>query len=144
MLPATGTLSSEETMSKNMTLKVVLCSAAIALGATSTVWAQTKPAALRLGITTFLTGSASVFGIPGKAAAELWIGEFNAKGGIDGVKLAPVFIDEGLRRPGFFQTTACQEDGESHALRDFNGNCTVAPSQDLKVSTSCGIGTEKF
>src|SRR5258706_12518072 len=55
-----------------------------------------KPATLKLGITTFLSGPASVFGVPAKAAAELWIDEFNAAGGIDGVKLAPVFIDEGL------------------------------------------------
>jgi branched-chain amino acid transport system substrate-binding protein len=150
MLPATGTLSSEETMSKNMTLKVVLCSAAIALGATSTVWAQTKPAALRLGITTFLTGSASVFGIPGKAAAELWIGEFNAKGGIDGVKLAPVFIDEGLGGDKFLSEyrRVAQEDGEKVMLSAISsGNCnTVAPvAEDLKVlNVMWDCGTEKI
>src|SRR5258706_1011728 len=55
-----------------------------------------KPATLKLGITTFLSGPASVFGVPAKTAAELWIDEFNAAGGIDGVKLAPVFLDEGL------------------------------------------------
>src|SRR3712207_8619400 len=55
-----------------------------------------KPAALKLGITTFLSGPASVFGVPARAAAELWIEAYNAAGGIQGVKLTPTFIDEGL------------------------------------------------
>jgi len=63
-------------------------------GATNVQPQPGKPQALRLGIATFLTGPASVFGIPAKAAAELWIDEFNAKGGLGGVKFAPVFEHE--------------------------------------------------
>jgi len=73
--------------------------ATIALAAAAWVsfaHAQEKPTELKLGITTFTSGPASVFGVPAKAAAELWIEEFNAAGGLNGVKLAPTFIDEGL------------------------------------------------
>jgi hypothetical protein len=49
-----------------------------------------------LGITTFLSGPASVFGVPAKAAAEIVIDDINAKGGIGGVKISASFIDEGL------------------------------------------------
>ena len=58
--------------------------------------AQTKPAELKVGITTFLSGPASVFGVPAKAAAELYIEQLNAAGGIGGVKIVPTFIDEGV------------------------------------------------
>ena len=57
--------------------------------------AQQKPKELVLGITTFLSGPASVFGVPGKNAADLLIEDLNAKGGILGVPIKPVFIDEG-------------------------------------------------
>ena len=54
-----------------------------------------KPAEIKIGIATFLSGSSSVFGVPGKQAAELIIDQLNEAGGIAGVKLRPIFIDEG-------------------------------------------------
>ena len=63
---------------------------------TSLTWAQQKPAEIKIGITTFLSGPASVFGMPAKAAAEVVIDDMNAKGGIGGVKISASFIDEGL------------------------------------------------
>ena len=140
-------------MSKKAPFKV-LCSwaAVVVLSACpSLVWAQTgKPATLPLGITTFLTGSASVFGIPGKAAAELWIEEFNAKGGIDGVKLSPRFIDEGLGGDKFLSEyrRVAQDAGEKVMVSAISsGNCnTVAPvAEDLKVlNVMWDCGTEKI
>ena len=53
-------------------------SAVLALAAATavtTAFAQAKPAKLKLGMATFLSGPAAVFGVPGKAAAhppELW------------------------------------------------------------------------
>lgn len=69
---------------------------AIATLALSTAFAQNKPAELKVGINTFLSGPASVFGVPDKAAAELYIEQINAAGGIDGVKIVPTFIDKGI------------------------------------------------
>ena len=58
--------------------------------------AAEKPDEIVIGITTFLSGAASVFGVPAKAAADLLIEDMNAAGGIGGVKIAPIFIDEGV------------------------------------------------
>jgi len=110
---------------------------------------NSKPASLKLGITTFLTGPASVFGVPAKAAAELWIEEFNAAGGIDGVKFAPVFIDEGLGGDKFLSEyrRVAQESGDKVMLSSISsGNCnTVVPvAEDLKVlNIMWDCGTEK-
>ena len=68
----------------------------VAATAVTTAFAQTKPAELKLGMTTFLSGPAAVFGVPGKAAAEIMIEDINATGGVAGVKLKPIFIDEGI------------------------------------------------
>lgn len=54
-----------------------------------------KPAELKIGIATYLSGSASVFGIPGRQTAEMLFEQINASGGIGGVPVKPVFIDEG-------------------------------------------------
>lgn len=54
-----------------------------------------KPAELKIGITTFLSGPASVFGVPGKQAAEMLVDDINAKGGIQGVPVRALFVDEG-------------------------------------------------
>ncbi len=68
----------------------------VATLAVSGALAQARPTELKVGITTFLSGPASVFGVPGKAAAALYIEQLNAAGGINGVKIVPTFIDEGV------------------------------------------------
>ena len=74
---------------------VQLAAAVLAAAAAATVCAQAaKPPEIRLGMSTFMTGPASVLGAPAKAAADMWIEEFNAAGGIDGVKFRPTWIDE--------------------------------------------------
>jgi branched-chain amino acid transport system substrate-binding protein len=129
-------------------LKTVLALAAAAwLGAAHAQ--DGKPAALKLGITTFLSDPASVFGVPARAAAELWIEEFNAAGGIQGVKLTPTFIDEGLGGDKFLSEyrRVAQEAGDKVMLAAISsGNClTVAPvAEDLKVlNIMWDCGTER-
>lgn len=56
-------------------------------------WAQ-KPAEIKVGIVTFLSGPASVFGVPAKNAADLLIDQWNRAGGIAGVRIRPVIVDE--------------------------------------------------
>src|SRR4051812_7586670 len=56
--------------------------------------AQGKPAELKVGITTFISGAASVFGIPARQTAELLFEQINQAGGIGGVPLKAYFIDE--------------------------------------------------
>ncbi len=57
--------------------------------------AQDKPKELKIGIATFLSGPASVFGVPAKAAAEMIAEDINKKGGIGGVPVSLSFVDEG-------------------------------------------------
>ena len=54
-----------------------------------------RPREIRIGIATYLSGPASVFGVPARATAEMLIEEINAGGGIGGVKVRPIFVDEG-------------------------------------------------
>ena len=58
-------------------------------------FAADKPAQIEIGITTFSSGSASVFGVPARNAAELLAEQLNARGGINGVPVHLTFIDEG-------------------------------------------------
>ncbi len=74
-------------------LVAALVAATALLGAPA--FAQEKPKELVVGIATFLSGPASVFGVPGKNAADLLFEEVNAKGGILGVPVKPVYVDEG-------------------------------------------------
>jgi branched-chain amino acid transport system substrate-binding protein len=125
------------------------CFAAVAAISTGAA-AQTKPAELKIGITTFTSGAASVFGVPAKAAAEIWIEDMNAKGGLNGVKLVPTFIDEGGGGDKLLSEyrRVAQEAGDKVMLATISsGNCnTVAPvAEDLKVlNIMWDCGTEKI
>jgi len=105
---------------------------------TGLVFAQEKPTELKVGVTTYLTGPASVFGVPGKSAFEIMFEEINAKGGIDGVKIAPFYIDEGVGTSGLLSEyrRANQEMGIRVMLAAISsGNClALAPvAEDLKI-----------
>jgi branched-chain amino acid transport system substrate-binding protein len=123
--------------------------AAMALG-TCAALAQDKPAELKIGISTFTSGPASVFGVPGKAAAELLIEEINAKGGVAGVKLNATFMDEGVGGDKLLSEyrRLVQEQGVRVMLASISsGNCNiVAPvAEDLKVlNIMWDCGTEKI
>lgn len=112
--------------------------------------AQQKPTELKVGITTFMSGPASVFGVPAKAAAEIMIDEVNAQGGIAGVKIAPIFIDEGLGGDKLLsEYRRVVQDQNVHTMFSAisSGNCNiVAPvAEDLKVlNVMWDCGTEKL
>lgn len=72
-----------------------LAAAITAAGLMPTAFAAEKPDELKIGITTYSSGSASVFGVPAREAAIMLADQINAKGGIDGVPLKLQFIDEG-------------------------------------------------
>jgi branched-chain amino acid transport system substrate-binding protein len=111
--------------------------------------AQAKPAELKIAITTFLSGPAAVFGVAGKAAAELTIDEVNAAGGIDGVKLKPIILDEGVGGDKLLSEyrRLVQDEGVKVSLGSVSsGNCNIlAPvAEDLKVlNLLWQCGTEK-
>ncbi|HVE49586.1 MAG TPA: ABC transporter substrate-binding protein [Casimicrobiaceae bacterium] len=112
--------------------------------------AQQKPAEIKIGMTTFLSGPAAVFGVPGKAAAEIIIDDINAAGGIGGVKIRPIFIDEGVGGDKLLSEyrRVVQEEGANVMLASISsGNCNaLAPvAEDLKVlNIMWDCGTEKI
>jgi branched-chain amino acid transport system substrate-binding protein len=128
--------------------RLLLTLAGFAL-AGSAALAQDKPAELKIGITTFMSGPASVFGVPAKAAAEILIDDLNAQGGIGGVKVSATFIDEGAGADKLLSEyrRLVQEQGVKTMLSAISsGNCnTVAPvAEDLKVlNIMWDCGTEK-
>ena len=128
-------------------------SAAVALASVAALgmaYAQQKPAELKLGMTTFLSGPAAVFGVPGKAAAEIAIDDINAAGGVAGVKIRPIFIDEGIGADKLLSEyrRVVQEEGVKVMLAAISsGNCNaLAPvGEDLKVlNVMWDCGTEKI
>lgn len=117
---------------------ISLLAGAAALVGASVAQAAEKPKELVLGITTFLSGPASVFGVPGKDAAELLIAEINAKGGILGVPIKPIFIDEGAGTNQLLSEyrRVVQDEGATVMLAAISsGNCNaLGPvAEDLKV-----------
>lgn len=75
-------------MRKSLVLPLILAALASPLAA------QDRPASLGVGVFTFLSGPAAAYGMPGRQGAELIIEQINAQGGIGGVPLAPVYVDE--------------------------------------------------
>lgn len=132
---------------KRMFVSSLFAAAALVHGAAS---AQDKPAELKLGITTFTSGAASVFGVPAKAAAEMLIEDMNKAGGIGGVKIVPSFIDEGIGGDKLLSEyrRLVQEQGVRTMLASISsGNCNIiAPvAEDLKVlNVMWDCGTEKI
>ena len=122
---------------------------ALTVLAVSGALAQSKPTELKVGITTFLSGPASVFGVPGMAAADLYIEQLNAAGGISGVKIVPTYIDEGVGADKLLSEyrRVVQETGTKVMLSAVSsGNCNIiAPvAEDLKVlNILWDCGTEK-
>jgi branched-chain amino acid transport system substrate-binding protein len=67
----------------------------VLLPATLSAQPVARPAEFKIGVTTFLSGPASVFGVPSRRACEMLAEQINAAGGIAGVPIRPIFVDEG-------------------------------------------------
>jgi branched-chain amino acid transport system substrate-binding protein len=112
--------------------------------------AQQKPDEFKIAMTTFLSGPAAVFGVPGKAAAEIFIEELNASGGIGGVKVRPIIIDEGIggdKLLSEFRRVVQEEKVQVTLAAISSGSCNaLAPvAEDLKVlNVMWDCGTEKI
>lgn len=130
---------------RKITLALSLLSVMSAVQATE----GDKPEEIILGITTFLSGSASVFGVPGKVAAEIYLEELNAGGGIHGVPVRPIFIDEGKGASGMlsdYRRVVQAEKADLMMAAISSGNCmALGPvAEDLKVvNIMWDCGTEK-
>ena len=132
-----------------MKLSIFAAGAAALALSSGLALAQDKPSELKIGISTFTSGAASVFGVPAKAAAEMLIDEMNAAGGIGGVKISATYIDEGIGGDKLLSEyrRLVQEQGVRTMLSAISsGNCNIiAPvAEDLKVlNVMWDCGTEK-
>lgn len=129
--------------------KLAGLAAALALATgSSAALAQEKPSELHIGISTYLSGSASVFGVPGKEAADILIEDINAKGGIGGVPVRASIIDEGAGGERLLSDYRRLVDSGVKVMLSAisSGHCgIVAPvAEDLKVLNilwDCGTQT---
>ncbi len=129
----------------------ISATAAFALGALMALpaQAQDKPKELVVGIATFLSGPASVFGVPGRNAADLFFEEVNAKGGILGVPVKPVYVDEGAGTNQLISEyrRVVQDQGAQvmfGAISSGSCNALAPVAEDLKVVNvmwDCGTQT---
>ena len=124
--------------------------AVIAIAAlTDAALAQTKPQEIKIGITTFLSGPASVFGVPAKAAAEMIAEDLNKKGGIGGVPVKLSFVDEGAGGEALvsnYRRMVQDEKVDATFASISSGSCNqlVPVAEDLKVMNfmwDCGAAS---
>ena len=124
-------------MTRRARIAAALLSGALSAAPAAAQDVPGAPDALRIGITTFLTGPASVFGVPAQEGAEMLIERINEDGGIAGVPVEAAFIDEGAGAQAL--TTAYRREVENGAdvmlASISSGNCTqLAPlAEDLEV-----------
>jgi branched-chain amino acid transport system substrate-binding protein len=103
--------------------------------------AQTgKPSEIGFGIFTFTSGPAAAYGMPGRNAAELVISQFNASGGIGGVPIKPIYVDEGQGTDGVvaeFRKLAADSGNQAMIAALSSGNClALAPvAEQLRMPT---------
>ncbi len=119
-------------------LAVAMAVTSLVLFASQPTPAAETPAELKIGITAFLSGPASVFGEPAKAAADMIVAAMNEAGGIGGVPIRTYFVDEGAGGEAVLsEYRRLVQDVEVDAMfaSISSGNCNkVAPlAEDLKV-----------
>ncbi|MGI9420881.1 MAG: ABC transporter substrate-binding protein, partial [Geminicoccaceae bacterium] len=117
--------------------RLLSLTAALMMGAGGAIAAD-KPAELKIGITAFLSGPASVFGEPAKAAAEMMLEDLNVAGGIGGVPVSAIFVDEGAGGEHVlteYRRLVEEENVDVMFASISSGNCNkVAPlAEDLKM-----------
>ena len=130
-------------------LKTALAATAATVLFAGSALAQGKPAEIKVGITTFLSGPASVFGVPAKAAAEMIAEDLNKKGGIGGVPVKLSFVDEGAGGEALVSNyrRMVQDDKVDATFASISsGSCNqlVPVAEDLKVMNfmwDCGAAS---
>ncbi len=125
-----------------------LLGAALLAGASTLTLAADKPKELNIGISTYLSGSASVFGVPARDAADILIADMNSNGGIGGVQIAHSYIDEGGGGEKLLSEYRRLAEGGTRVMLSAisSGHCNIiAPvAEDLKVlNVMWDCGTEK-
>lgn len=118
-------------------LMAALAVAAVAGSVSLPAVAADKPDELRFGVSTYLSGPASVFGVPAHDAAEIYVAEMNKNGGIAGVPIKLEYMDEGGGSEKLLsEYRRLAESGVDAMLASISsGHClALAPvAEDLKI-----------
>src|SRR3954447_1142720 len=130
-------------------LKVAVAAGIAIATLTGAAFGQNKPQEIKIGITTFLSGPASVFGVPAKAAAEMIAEDINKKGGIGGVPVKLSFVDEGAGGEALvsnYRRMVQDEKVDATFASISSGSCNqlVPVAEDLKVMNfmwDCGAAS---
>lgn len=118
-----------------------MAAASLVAATTASALAQTgKPAEIGLGIFTFTSGPAAAYGMPGRNAAELVVSQINASGGIGGVPIKPIYVDEGQGTDGVvaeFRRLAADKNNQAIIAALSSANClALAPvAEQLQTPT---------
>jgi len=124
-----------------MTRLKLIATALLLAAAIGSASAQTnKPAEIGFGVFTFTSGPAAAYGMPGRNAAELVINQINASGGIGGVPIKPIYVDEGQGTDGViaeFRRLASDNANQAMIAALSSGNClALAPvAEQLQMPT---------
>jgi branched-chain amino acid transport system substrate-binding protein len=122
-------------------LKLIIAAGSItALSLASAAGQGARPAEVGFGIFTFTSGPAAAYGMPGRNAAELLIEQMNGKGGIGGVRIKPIYVDEGQGTDGVvaeFRRLAADNTNQVMLAALSSANClALAPvAEQLQMPT---------
>jgi branched-chain amino acid transport system substrate-binding protein len=120
------------------------------LTATAATAPKGAPTELKLGFVDFFSGSAAVFGISGKNAAEWVVDKWNKEGGIRGVKLRLIEVDEAGapdKQVTEFRRLVLDEQVDAVVGYTSSANClAIAPvAEELQVLTIVPVcGTRRL
>jgi len=139
--------------SKIYTLLSVLAVGAMAITASApTLAAPPKgaPAALKVAFVDFFSGGAAVFGISGKGTSEWLVDKWNKEGGIGGVPIELIVVDEGggpKKQVSELRRLVLDEKVDAVVGYTSSGNClAIAPvAEELKILTVVHVcGTHRL
>ncbi|MDC0033258.1 ABC transporter substrate-binding protein [Alphaproteobacteria bacterium] len=138
---------------KNKALLGVLAAGAMAVAAAGpTIAASPKgaPTALKVAFVDFFSGGAAVFGVSGKGTSEWLVEKWNKQGGIGGVPVKLVLVDEGggpKKQVSELRRLVLDEKVDAVVGYTSSGNClAIAPvAEKLKILTVVHVcGTHRL
>jgi branched-chain amino acid transport system substrate-binding protein len=135
-----GSVSSGPQPEERVMKRIVAAATVVVAFASQALGQSGKPAEIGIGIFTFTSGPAAAYGMPGRNAAELMISQINGAGGIGGVPIKPIYVDEGQGTEGVvaeFRKLASDQTNQAMIAALSSANClALAPvAEQLQMPT---------
>ena len=136
----------------NALLSLIAAGAMAIIAATPAIAAPLKgaPAELKVAFVDFFSGGAAVFGVSGKGTSEWLVAKWNREGGIRGVPIKLVVVDEGggpKKQVSELRRLVLDEKVDAVVGYTSSGNClAIAPvAEKLKILTVVHVcGTHRL